>query len=205
MPFPYYQRLSPRQKAIYRQSDAVMEVRLSEPEVARSFADDLRKALVSGERQEVHRSVNRLCLRICEDLGVDPVKVKVLTRRPSDADGELHGLYVREEGKLPVISVWMYTASRRQVVAFKTFIRTLLHEICHHLDYSLLGLADTFHTKGFFRRESSLTRQLVASSRPVSGEKKANIRLTESRAKPLSRRTPKIQLELPMTTPKRQY
>ena len=34
----------------------------------------------------------------------------------------------------------MRTAQRAQVVKFKTFLRTLLHELCHHLDYQQLGL-----------------------------------------------------------------
>jgi hypothetical protein len=52
------------------------------------------------------------------------------------------------------------------VVRFRTFLRTLLHEVMHHLDVTLLGLEDSFHTPGFFRRESSLVRQLVARPRP---------------------------------------
>ena len=55
----------------------------------------------------------------------------------------------------------MRTAKRRQVVAFRTYLRTLLHEVCHHLDYELLKLADSFHTEGFFKRESSLFKQIV--------------------------------------------
>ena len=55
----------------------------------------------------------------------------------------------------------MRTAQRKQVVAFKTFLRTLLHEIGHHLDYELLELEDSLHTEGFYKRESSLFRQLV--------------------------------------------
>jgi hypothetical protein len=35
-----------------------------------------------------------------------------------------------------------------------------LHEVVHHLDYTLLGLGESFHTDGFFQRESSLVRQL---------------------------------------------
>lgn len=47
------------------------------------------------------------------------------------------------------MKLWMRTAKRRQVVAFKTFLRTLLHEVCHHLDYECLKLKDSFHTEGF--------------------------------------------------------
>ncbi len=55
----------------------------------------------------------------------------------------------------------MRTVRHRRVVAFRTFLRTLLHEVGHHVDYERLSLADSFHTEGFFRRESSLFRQLV--------------------------------------------
>ena len=58
----------------------------------------------------------------------------------------------------------MRTAQKRKVVAFRSFLRTLLHEICHHLDYEYLKLEDSFHTEGFYKRESSLFHQLVDSS-----------------------------------------
>ena len=64
------------------------------------------------------------------------------------------------------VTVWMRTAQRRRVVAFRTFLRTLLHELCHHLDYELLGLEDSFHTQGFYKRESSLFHQLVTNRPP---------------------------------------
>jgi len=45
-------------------------------------------------------------------------------------------------------------------------LRTLLHEICHHLDYELYKFPETFHTEGFYNRESSLFHQLVPSANP---------------------------------------
>jgi len=59
------------------------------------------------------------------------------------------------------VTVWIRTAKHRRVVAFRTFLRTLLHELCHHLDYELFGLEETFHTEGFYKRESSLFHQLM--------------------------------------------
>jgi hypothetical protein len=59
----------------------------------------------------------------------------------------------------------MRTAKQRRVVAFRTYLRTLLHELGHHLDYTLLRLHDSFHTEGFYKRESSLFHQLVPSAR----------------------------------------
>jgi DinB superfamily len=54
------------------------------------------------------------------------------------------------------------------VVAFRTYLRTLLHEVGHHLDYALLRLRDSYHTEGFYKRESSLFHQLVAERRARS-------------------------------------
>jgi hypothetical protein len=92
--------------------------------------------------------------------------VEVLAVRPSAEWGELHGLYTASESGPARIQVWMRTARHRRVVAFRTFLRTLLHEVGHHLDYELLHLPDSLHTEGFFRRESSLFRQLVGEQAP---------------------------------------
>ena len=107
---------------------------------------------------------------INRQLGAPPAQVRVLAARPSRDWGELHGLYEpREEGHAARLTVWMRTAQRQQIVAFRTFLRTLLHELGHHLDYAHLGLPDSFHTEGFFKRESSLFKQLV----PQEGERPA--------------------------------
>jgi hypothetical protein len=58
----------------------------------------------------------------------------------------------------------MRTAKKERVVKFRTFLRTLLHEVCHHLDYELYRLAETFHTEGFYARESALMRELLGEA-----------------------------------------
>jgi hypothetical protein len=45
-------------------------------------------------------------------------------------------------------------------------LRTLIHELCHHLDYELYELEETFHTGGFYKRESSLAGALFAQELP---------------------------------------
>lgn len=109
----------------------------------------------------MQRACRGLGRQLCADLEVPAASVRVLARRPADAQGELHGLYVRDEEGRAIIRVWMRTAAHERVVAFRTFLRTLVHELCHHLDYERLELADSFHTQGFFQRESSLVRQLA--------------------------------------------
>jgi hypothetical protein len=101
---------------------------------------------------------------------VPRISVRVLAKRPADDYGELHGLYEPEDGATPArITVWMRTAARKDVVAFKTFLRTLMHELCHHLDYEHFKLAETFHTEGFYKRESTLIAALLAQEAGESG------------------------------------
>jgi hypothetical protein len=161
MPFAYYQRLSARDRAIYRKSDAVTSVVLPRPAELVPLVEELRLALATEERRSVEAAASALALTFTRQLELSPVRVEVLAVRPTADWGELHGLYTREEKKAARIQLWMRTAHHRRLVAFRTFLRTLLHELGHHVDYERLSLADSFHTEGFFRRESSLFHQLV--------------------------------------------
>jgi len=161
LPFAYYKRLPARARRIYDRSNATSRVHLPEPERFEPLVATLARALQSSDRDATELAATRLVAAILGALGVAGVRLRVLAKRPSHSWGELHGLYEPEEGRKPLITLWMRTAQRRQVVAFKTFLRTLLHEVGHHLDYEMLQLEDSLHTEGFYKRESSLFRQLV--------------------------------------------
>ena len=161
MPFSYYDRLSARDRAIYRKSDESTSLTLPDPERLRPLVEEIHLALGRDERPAVEAAAGRLAAGLAGQLGLPPVTIVVLAVRPSAEWGELHGLYTRDERRPARIQLWMRTVRRRRVVAFRTFLRTLLHEVGHHVDYELLRLADSFHTEGFFKRESSLFHQLV--------------------------------------------
>lgn len=165
VPFAYYGRLSRRDKAIYRKSDAIRELPLRDAGALRPAVQAIAAGLRAEDAKAVRRAAKALVDGVCRDLEIEPVTVRVLARRPANATEELHGLYEREEGQRAIIRVWMRTAAHVRVVAFRTFVRTLLHEVCHHVDYERLSLADSLHTEGFFRRESSLVRQLAGPGR----------------------------------------
>ncbi len=171
MPFSYYRRLSRRAQAIYRRSDEVTA--LPVPGVERLWPDveALRRALVADDGEAVARAAFRVAQGICGALGARTPRLEIHAVRPRGQTHELHGLYMPEpgEGEPPAIRVWMRTARKGRVVAFRTFLRTLLHELLHHLDYEVLELGESFHTEGFFRRESSLFRQLVPEPKPARG------------------------------------
>ncbi len=181
MPFNYYNRLSGRAKRTYRKSDAISSIQLNAPERLQPRVDRLAEALREGKRAQVQTAAQALSNELTRQLGIRAAEIKVLSRRPLERDGsELHGRcsWETDDGP-PLIEIWMRTHHKLKVVAFKTFLRTLIHELCHHFDYELHGLDDTFHTKGFFKRESSLVRQLIpaADSKPArKSDRKADPR-----------------------------
>ena len=165
MPFAYYARLNRAQQAVYRKSDGIAELRLPRPAELHPLVRALDDALRTEDRLTTQRATERLIRGLTDALGMPPVNVEVLAARPHAKWGELHGLYTAERGKRPKIQLWMRTAKQKRVVAFRTYLRTLLHEVGHHVDFALLRLADSFHTEGFYKRESSLFYQLVPEAR----------------------------------------
>ena len=162
MPFAYYDRLTRAQQAIYRKSDEVTAVSLPEGATLRPLVDELAAALASEDRLKTQTAAQRLLAGLVFYLDAPAVRVEVLAARPARSWGELHGLYTQaSRSRSAHITLWMRTARQKRVVAFRTFLRTLLHELGHHLDYTLLKLADSFHTEGFYKRESSLFHQLT--------------------------------------------
>ncbi len=167
MPFSYYRRLSRAQQRVYQQSDGVAAIRLPGAKDLRPLAEALAAALAAEDRATVQSVADRLLAGMTAALQVPPLRAQVLSVRPSKSWGELHGLYTPAgEGGAARVTLWMRTAQRHQAVKFRTFLRTLLHELGHHLDYELLGLRDSFHTEGFYKRESSLLHQLLGPSAP---------------------------------------
>ena len=165
MPFSYFNRLSLAGKRVYLASDAVKEVALPNAELLHPLLPLLREALLKDDHRAVAAAADALVLGITRLMRVPEVVVEVLAERPRRKGSELHGLYTVAPGKKPRIKVWMRTAQLGKVVAFKTFLRTLLHEVLHHLDYSHYKFKDSFHTAGFYSRESSLVRQLLGDAK----------------------------------------
>ena len=160
----WYRRLSPRLQRIAAASDRVPRVPLVAGPALRGAVAALPDVLAIGRAADVQALAQHITNGICATLGVPTVRVRVADRRPPLRGGELQGLYTPANGRgRDTITVWMLTAKRGQVVAFRTFLRTLLHEICHHLDYTLFHLRDSLHTQGFYQRESSLFHALGAA------------------------------------------
>ncbi len=108
MPFAYYDRLSPARQRIYRRSDAIVRVALSDAGALVPLARAIEPALATGEPRPAQVACQALVDALNVQLGTPPVRARILARRPSDAGGELHGLYEPEgEGQSARASVWM--------------------------------------------------------------------------------------------------
>jgi len=164
MPFAYYAKLSPSRQRIYRQSDAIVVLELPAGVSTGAGVGRIRASLAGEDRSGVQAACQDLIDALVAGYCVQRIRVRVLAQRPSDDTGELQGLYEPDVAPKPaLITVWMRTAARKDVVAFKTFLRTLIHELCHHLDYELYKMPETFHTEGFYKRESTLVNALLAA------------------------------------------
>ena len=162
MPFGYYHQLNAKAQRIYRASDKVSEFQLPNASAVQPVVQKIFEALEAGSHLRTQKWTQRMLNILTNQLRIRPIRLELLDIRPSNPRMELYGLYYPTEGRQrPRMQLWMRTAKRRQVVAFRPFIRTLLHEFCHHLDYDCLGLKDSFHTQGFYQRESSLVSQVL--------------------------------------------
>lgn len=164
MTFAYFNRLSASAKKVYLASDEVRVVHLPNAQMLHPLLPLLKEALLKDDHRAVEAAAEALVLGITKLMSVPDVTVVVLADRPRRRGSELHGLYTAAPGRKPQIKVWMRTAALGKVVAFKTFVRTLLHEVLHHLDYAHYKFRDSFHTQGFYARESNLLKQLMGEA-----------------------------------------
>ena len=141
----------------FRESDRITTLDL--PEDAR--LSDIAKAIESAMKSDQIRNLRRACAEFLkfasEFYHVPDCGVRVLAARPlrvrEQWTTELFGDY---DPEAMLIRVWMRTAVRKDVTSYGTFLSTLCHEFCHHLDYKKFGFADSWHTRGFYERTAVL-------------------------------------------------
>lgn len=107
--------------------------------------------------------------RLAVELSVPPVTLRFLNEPQKHrlSGGRLtykEYAYYEPDGRITIYNV---TAVRRQYLAARSYLDTLVHEFLHHLDYHLLGLEHTFHTRGFYSRLADFMTKLMP---PRSGQ-----------------------------------
>jgi len=146
-----------RNKTEYLRSDSIKTLDLP----ANSTLPDIAKRLESAMKADNIRDLRTACGEFLAATSnfykVPKCGIRVLSARPlrvrKDWSTELFGDYHPES---IVIRVWMRTAVRKEITSFGTFLSTLCHEFCHHLDFQLFRFADSWHTRGFYERAAVL-------------------------------------------------
>ena len=122
-----------------------------------AIAKSLESAMKAGTTVDVRRACADFLNAASGFYKVPACGIRVLAARPlrvrESWSTELFGDYTHET---MMIRVWMRTAVRKEVTSFGTFLSTLCHEFCHHLDFQRFGFADSWHTRGFYERAAAL-------------------------------------------------
>ena len=121
------------------------------------IAQSIESAMQGGTSVDVRRACAEFLDAASEFYRVPACGIRVLASRPlrvrENWSIELFGDYTP---KTMLIRVWMETAVRKEITSFGTFLSTLCHEFCHHLDFQKFGFQDSWHTRGFYERAALL-------------------------------------------------
>ena len=153
----------------FLESDRLNRLLLPTDDRLPRIASSIESAMKAGKTREVLR-VSEEFLAVASDFyRVRRCAVRVLAARPLRVRGcstiELFGDYHPDT---ILIRVWMRTAVRKEVTSFGTFLSTLCHEFCHHLDFQRFPDPGTLvdSTNGRLR---SITMQRARPQKDWSG------------------------------------
>ena len=148
---------------------------------------ELTRNLIASTSADERESLGQKLLdNICRSLNIPRTRLRVFEKRqPHKLRGgklayKLYGTYNCETA---VIEIANLTSVRKQVVAGKTFLDTLIHELMHHIDRKFLRIPSTPHSPGFYKRIEDLKTKLM---RTKSGERASRQETAWERPKDLT-------------------
>jgi hypothetical protein len=142
----------------FRQSEELTSIVLPSGPTLADLAHVIESVMKEGSRAEVRAACAEFLNAAAVFYNVKAPEVRALAARPLRVrEGgwqiELFGDYSLRDAQ---IRIWTRTAVRKQVTSFGTFLSTLCHEFCHHLDCQKLGFVRSPHTRGFYERAALL-------------------------------------------------
>ena len=137
-----------RNRSQFLESDRIKTLDLPANEALREIAKNLESAMRADRISEVRKVCAEFLASVSDFYKVPNCGITVLAARPlrvrENWSTELFGDY-RPDTKL--IRLWMRTAVLKKVTSFGTFLSTLCHEFCHHLDFQLFQFEDSWHSQ----------------------------------------------------------
>ena len=144
-------------RAGFLESDQTRTLDLPQDGSLLTITKSIESAMRRGRSTDVRRTCADFLKAASEFYKVADCGIRVLAARPlrvrESWSTELFGDYTPET---MLIRVWMRTAVRKEVTSFGTFLSTLCHEFCHHLDYQKFEFRDSWHTRGFYERAAAV-------------------------------------------------
>src|SRR5216110_4046205 len=143
--------------AAFTESDRMRTIDLPQDGSLRIIAKSVECAMKAGITTNVRHACQEFLETTSRFYGVPDCEIRVLAARPlrvrENWASELFGDYTPET---MLIRLWMRTAVRKEITSFGTFLSTLCHEFCHHLDFQQFRFPDSWHTRGFYERAATL-------------------------------------------------
>jgi hypothetical protein len=141
----------------FLESDRIKTLDLPEHGRLLLIARTIEAAMQTGKTASVRGPCAEFLTEASNFYQVPYCSVRVLAARPLHTreywTTELFGDY---DPEMMLIRLWMRTAVKKEVTSYGTFLSTLCHEFCHHLDLQNFKFADSWHTRGFFERTAVL-------------------------------------------------
>lgn len=151
---------SRRAQRDYERSNDIVELTIAPAPDAVEATTQLAGGLVANDRLTVEAASQAIVSSLCRSLGVRDLPVKVGYKRLVRGRVQFYGFC----GKDGYMTLYFKTGKTNKPVAHKTYLRTLVHELTHHLDWVHLRLLHSYHTRGFYGRVRSLYVGLLEAS-----------------------------------------
>jgi hypothetical protein len=170
----------PRRKNLraFTESDEIHSLALPNDDRLLRIAGAIESAMKAGKPAKVLEASQEFLNTASSFYQVRKCGLRVLAARPlrvrEYSTFELFGDYHPDT---ILIRVWMRTAVHKRVTSFGTFLSTLCHEFCHHLDFHKSRFPDSWHTRGFYERTAALYHHAKGTPRkrlvwvPVKGRR----------------------------------
>ena len=152
-------------RADYLESDRINTLDL--PQDARllpEIAKRIEAAMQTGNTTEVRIACAEFLSEACRFYQVPECGVRVLEARLLKGRELVTELFGDYHPTTMLIRLWLRTARKKEITSYGTFLSTLCHEFCHHLDYHLFKFSDSWHYH--HGRETPYKRLFLA---PVAG------------------------------------
>jgi hypothetical protein len=144
-------------RAGFLESDRLRTLDLPQNGRLPAIAKSIESAMTTGKSADVRLVCAEFLAEVSRFYRTPPCRVRILAARPLRVREhwvtEIFGDYDPES---MLIRLWMRTAVRKEITSFGTFLNTLCHEFCHHLDFQRFRFRDSWHTRGFFERTAAL-------------------------------------------------